>query len=168
MTTPSTTAVSRSLSSFHVQKSPSRVMYSNLNQPITYNQVITKSLEGMDPASGIFTAPKAGVYYIAWTGLGRGANTRVLLMLNGSIQHLHSTSFNIKIFFRKKILVDSLPKAKQTNAIIMNEIIELKIGDQVSAVLSSGILYNDYINFIVTFLFSDCNCNRCNAIARIA
>ena len=134
MTKPSTPPAAAGSVSFHVQKSPSTGdKYSDLNQPITYSQTITNSGGSMDLQSGIFTAPIAGIYYFAWTGLGRADNTQVLLMLNG-----------------KKILSGSL--ADSLNVPMKNHaIISLFKGDQVSAVLTSGMIYDDsfhYTNFI--------------------
>jgi len=137
MTTPSTPVATGSIS-FHVQKSPSTgVEYSDLNQPITYSQTIINSGGRMDLLSGIFTAPIAGIYYFVWTGLGRVANTQVLPMLNG-----------------KKILSGSL--IKNANVPMKNHaIVSLYKGDQISAVLTNGVIYDDsfhYTNFIGTIL----------------
>ena len=126
--------------SFHTQGT-SIGDFASIDQVVPYEKLLTNIGGGMNnPQSGIFTAPIAGLYYFAWSGMAGQGPAGVTLKLNGNIN-----------------LVSSWAERDKGNMNI-HALVQLKKDDQVSAVLKRGVIYDDeaqYTSFIGILLGSD-------------
>jgi len=68
---------------FYVQKSQGTTSNS---VPLTFDNTVTNIGNAMDAASGVFTAPVAGVYFFSFSGISTpGTDLRVQFLLNGAL-----------------------------------------------------------------------------------
>ncbi len=114
---------------FHVQRKTS---FSTLNTPIPFEIERLNVGRAMDLASGIFTAPKAGIYYFVFSCLKQPSTTymSVFLRLNGvNIGRGHGSNLNSLL------------------NVIIHSTLELDIGDQIYLSLPEGPLFDDISSY---------------------
>lgn len=83
----------------------------------------------MNLASGVFKAPKPGVYYFTYSGIKRNnaPNTYVDLKVNGKdIARAHGTDIY------------------GSWTMSLHAIVKLKVGDQISLTLTGGAIHDEY------------------------
>ena len=106
--------------------------YSVHNVPMPFE--ITKLNVGnaMNMSTGIFTAPKAGIYYFAYSGIKDwdSGSTALFLQLNGNSEAIaHATG-----------ITGGLTMA-------LHATLKLQAGDKISLVLTQGVIHNFYTSY---------------------
>ncbi len=110
---------------FYVQRSTS---FSTLNTPIPFEVERLNVGRAMNLASGIFTAPKPGIYYFAFSyvKVPSTAPMNVYLFVNGAgISDAHSTHYNGHL------------------TATLHSTLKLEMGDQISLIITNGAVYDD-------------------------
>jgi len=127
---------------FYVQRN---TVWSTLNTPVVFQVTRLNVGNAMNIGTGVFKAPKAGTYSFNFSGTrhdisGNSNQGFIRLRLNGST-----------------IGSDSLGKSS-SYACSIDVILKLKVGDEITVVLTAGTLYDDadhYTHFTGMLLEED-------------
>ena len=119
---------------FYFQKT--NIRHSVYNVPMPFEIMKLNVGNAMDMATGIFTAPKAGIYYFAYNGIKDwdSGTTFLYLQLNGNnVGVAHATD---------------VPGGLSMS---VHSTLKLQAGDKISLVLSEGVVHDffkNYSNFV--------------------
>ena len=115
---------------FNFQKS--NIRHSVYNVPMPFEIKKLNVGNAMDMTTGIFTAPKAGIYYFAYNGIkdAYAAATDLYLQLNGNNTAVAHATHN-----------------QGGMAMAVHATLKLQAGDKISLVLSQGVVHDFFNNF---------------------
>lgn len=123
---------------FYMQRRSSFSSITNLGKPVTFEVERLNIGGAMNAATGIFTAPKAGVYHFTFTAVQIGSNPQA--------NHALSIFLNVnaKWPYGRVGYAYCWPFSNSTTVpAILTATLKLKAKDTVSLIMNSGILYDD-------------------------
>lgn len=119
---------------FHVRRN---TIYSDHNKAVPFEVENLNVGNAMDGKSGVFSAPKDGVYYFAYSGIKRNidGDTFLELRLNGKeIARGHATGIRGSL------------------TMSIHATVKLEVGDEISLALTAGVIFDEnnfgFSNFI--------------------
>ena len=118
---------------FHVQRNSS---HGTGNTKIPFQIERLSVGGGMNITSGIFTAPKSGIYFFSFTGLKVNA----------------ASQLHVELYLNSIPITNALGEGSNGYfTVVLSSTLVLKSGDQISLLLDSGQLYDNFYKFLYKF-----------------